>query len=108
MRQVRSTTTAITVLCLSIPGSSANNLADFLAKHRVAIQNYIMTGYGDGWKECDMLSLPPVQFVPPLSVPQYVVDIDGLKLIDIKKSMTKAYCLLVAARVTGGHFKRIF
>ena len=28
----------------------------FTAKHRTAIQEYIMSGYGDGWERCDILS----------------------------------------------------
>ena len=51
MRQVRSMTTAkIMLLCLSLQGSSASDLANFFARQKVAIQNYIMAGYGDGWK----------------------------------------------------------
>ena len=32
------------------------NSVTFIAKNRVAIERYVMSGYGNGWKHCEILS----------------------------------------------------
>ena len=32
------------------------DLEMFMTKRRVAIEGYVMSGYGNGWKNCDILS----------------------------------------------------
>ena len=39
-----------------IRGQDLNTL---LVKYSDAIERYIMTGYGEGWKHCDLLSVGP-------------------------------------------------
>ena len=40
----------VLLLCLFLEVRADDNLATFLAKHKVAMQTYMMTGYGNEWK----------------------------------------------------------
>ena len=65
------------------------------------LQGYLMTGADPGWGDCDVISLAPLSTDPSLGVPQYALDLEDLRAMarsekeDIKRSMGKAYCLLV-------------
>ena len=71
----------------------------FLAKHRNAIEAYIMTGYGDGWKHCDLLSVGSTYQSPPGDTANFQMDSKTLGTFDISSSFSSSYCLIVRIRV---------
>ena len=46
----------IGILVLQNEPQLASGQGMFLGKYRTQIQNYIMTGHGGGWQDCDILS----------------------------------------------------
>ena len=44
----------------------ANEFAAFFARHKAAMQSYMMTGAGPGWRDCDIISLVPLHTEPSL------------------------------------------
>lgn len=34
---------------------NSDGFSKFFDKHKTAIQNYMMVGYGDGWSDCDII-----------------------------------------------------
>ena len=42
--------TSLLLLCLSLEARANDGLATFFARHKVAMQTYMMTGYGNEWK----------------------------------------------------------
>ena len=75
------------------------NLNEFIAKHKVAIEAHIMAGQGGGWKECDRLVLSPEEKDTLLGIPQFVMDVASLKAFDISSALSYSHCLLVTASV---------
>ena len=63
-----------------------------LTIYKKAIENYIMTGYESRWQHCDLLSSNRYFFE---DVPQIIIDLDKLKMLDVKSTFSKSSCLLV-------------
>ena len=63
----------------------------FIAKHRDAIQKYIMTGHEEGWQHCDILSENPSY----MGVPQISIKLEKIKTLNIKSAFENSHCLLV-------------
>ena len=76
------------------------DLDEFIAKHKVAIEAHIMAGYGGGWKECDRLIVSPEEHDTPSAIPQVVMDMKSLKSFDIYSGLSQIHCLLVTAYVS--------
>ena len=69
----------------------------FTHKHLDALQSYVMTGYGHGWNQCDILSdAAGINH----SVPNIVMDLDKLRILDKKSSFSLSHCILVAYQVS--------
>ena len=90
------------VLCLAILFSSAVNgsgLDTFMAKHGKEIQDYIMTGYGNGWKNCDLMSYNVKEAAYNAGTPQFSITLDRLLTIDMGSRMSSTNCLLALYHV---------
>ena len=68
------------------------NLDQFLKEHKVEIQNYIMAGYGEGWTNCDVLSLKPIT----MDAPQFIMGFETFNKLDINSALSSSHCLLTA------------
>ena len=73
----------------------------FVAKQKFALENYLMAGNEDGWKNCDILNVSPVYPDFSLDTPQFIMDIKALETLNIKRksSFPDSHCLIVAAEV---------
>ena len=66
-----------------------------LHTYKEAIQNYMMTGYGKGWKQCDILSDRfSIEGTPHVSV-----ELDKIETLDTKTTFASSHCLLVTYHV---------
>ena len=63
----------------------------FMENYREAIQKYIMTGHGEGWQHCDILSDSPSYN----SVPQITMDLETVETLDVKSAFKYSHCLLI-------------
>ena len=68
------------------------NLDQFLKEHKVEIQNYIMAGYGEGWTNCDVLSLDPIT----MDAPQFIMGFATFNKLDSNSALSSSHCLLTA------------
>ena len=68
----------------------------FLDKYKGAIQNYIMTGHEQGWKQCDILSANKFSHE---GIPQISMDLDKILKLNVKSAFTSSQCLLVTSHV---------
>ena len=75
---------------------SCNNFGIYLARHKRAIENYIMVGHGKGWYHCDEVSQEP-NFLE--SRPQYLMDFQVLNGIDLATTFALSSCLIVSSHV---------
>ena len=66
----------------------------FLAKYKVDIQDYIMSGYGKGWMQCDIFSANHMESQLYEDIPHVSIDIKNLELIDIGATLSSSHCLL--------------
>ena len=81
-------------------GQDMGLLGTFLAKHSDAIERYIMTGYGESWKHCDLLSVGTSHSILSGDSANLHVDIKTLKTLDIATAaLSSSYCLLVISNV---------
>ena len=71
----------------------------FAAKHRTAIQEYIMVGYGDGWMHCDILSDNPKDVGFYEDIPHFAITLEKLLTIDIGHTLSSSRCLLALYEV---------
>ena len=71
----------------------------FLTKNKDHIENYIMNGYGWGWKQCDVISDLSQQSNFMDETPKFVMDLNILYNFDIRTSLASSYCLLVFGHV---------
>ena len=76
--------------------SSAANGDMFLARHRDAVENFIMTGYGKGWKNCDIITDAPQGPGFLKDNPLYVMQVDNLKIFDISTTLSSSHCVLTS------------
>ena len=63
------------------------------------IQDYIMTGHGNGWKNCDLMSYNFKEAGFNEVTPQFVITLDKLLTIDLGFLMSSTNCLLVLYQV---------
>ena len=72
----------------------------FMEKHRTALQNYIMAGYGDGWKHCDILSANLGEEAGfDAGIPHFYITLKKLLTIDIGSTLSSSHCLLALYEV---------
>ena len=69
----------------------------FLTKYRSDIQRYIMTGYGQGWKNCDLIELDFQQSSASDVTPLFLMGIQELHTSDILTTFSSSTCLLISA-----------
>ena len=75
-----------------------SGLEMFAAKHKAAIQEYIMVGYGDGWKHCDILSANPEASLYE-DIPHFAITLEKLLTIDTGSILSSSHCLLALYEV---------
>ena len=85
-------------LCLQTQ-SRGQDLGQFVADHKHAIEANIMAGYGSGWKRCDLLAISPPESDLQPETPQFVMDLASLKAFDIRTGFSDSQCLLIMAHV---------
>ena len=71
----------------------------FMAKHRTALQEYIMAGYGDGWKNCDILSGKQEDAGFYENIPHFAITHENLLTIDVGSTLSSSYCVLASYEV---------
>ena len=76
---------------------SQNNM--FLTKYRSDIESYIMTGYGEGWKNCDLIQTDYQQSSSSDETPLFLMDKKELHTSDILTTFSSSTCLLISAQV---------
>ena len=68
----------------------------FFHKYKNEIQEYIMTGHEQGWKDCDILSANTLSHE---MVPKISMELDKIKTLNIKITFASSSCLLVYCHV---------
>lgn len=71
-----------------------------LAKHMTALQEYIMAGYGDGWRDCDIFSDNFEEAVFYEDIPHFAITLEKLLTIDIGYTLSNSHCLLASYEVS--------
>ena len=72
-----------------------------LTKYRRDIENFIMKGYGDGWKHCDVIDdiSKRKQPIPSDGAARFVMTPEKLHTLDIKTTFSSSYCILISAQI---------
>ena len=78
-------------LLISFEAAHGHQKNTLLSKHKNSIQEYIMTGQENGWQNCDILSANPSD----LSVPQMLMRLEQIHMLDMKSITKDSDCLLV-------------
>ena len=76
---------------------SGQDFRAFVATYSKPIENYIMAGYGKGWRNCDILSINsklPITYQQFESV-HFVMDMDEFDSIDINSLLAPSTCTLI-------------
>ena len=81
---------------LLFEGIRGQELEAFLADHKEAIEEYIMSGYGGGWKHCDVLT---GDANIPNDVPHLVMDSKELQKLNIGTVFSSSHCLVASYHV---------
>ena len=84
------------IICLGILLTHSVQGHMFLARHREAIESYIMTGYGKGWRSCDVISDTPQGPAFLEGNPHFVMKAVDLKNFDISTTLASSHCLLAS------------
>ena len=84
---------ALAALVLYFGVVLGQNLDQFLKEHRAKIQDFIMAGYGEGWTNCDVLSLNPTGVD---DAPQFIMGFETFNKLDINSALSSSHCLLTA------------
>ena len=84
---------ALAALVLYFGVVLGQNLDQFLKEHRAKIQDFIMAGYGEGWTNCDVLSLNPTRVD---DAPQFIMGFETFNKLDINSALSSSHCLLTA------------
>ena len=71
----------------------------FMAKYLVAIEEFIMSGYGKGWTHCDIMGANLQKSSIYEHIPRVAIDIKNLKKIDLKATVSSSHCLLAMYEV---------
>ena len=87
----------VCLLVLSLACSvDCNSIRRFLDRHIRDIENYIMTGYGNGWNQCDKITLEP-KFLD--NRPLYVIDQHFMNRTELPNTIASSSCLIVTSQV---------
>ena len=86
------------VFLLIFRAAEGQELSSFLARHKRAIENYIMAGHGRGWDTCDVVTQQLLEERSLRAVPQWVMELQMLKTLETSL-LSPADCLLVTYRV---------
>lgn len=79
--------------------ANGQDLGTFLAKYSDAIERYIMTGYGESWKHCDLLSVgEPFQQRLSDDSANLHMDVNTFETFDAA-ALSSSYCLLIVSNV---------
>ena len=84
---------------LLFEGTRGQELDAFMADHKGAIEEYIMSGYGGGWKQCDVLTGHAPDANIPNDVPHLVMDSRELQKLNIGSVLSSAHCLVASYHV---------
>ena len=71
----------------------------FMAKYLVAIEEYIMSGYGNGWTHCDIMGSNLQKSSIYEHIPHVAIEIENLKTIDLKATVSSSHCLFAMYEV---------
>ena len=85
------------VFFLPKPVENSNEFSNFVSAYKMAIENYIMVGYGGGWEKCDNILISPIGPNSSSDVPQVVQEIIQLKTIDVSSTLAYSRCIIVIA-----------
>ena len=82
-------------------GAEGQQLSDFLVKHKSAIEDFIMIGHGEGWKQCDIISSISVQhrFLDSSAQPQITVDLKRVLDMDLSNVLSSSNCILISYHI---------
>ena len=82
-------------------GTKMEELGNFLMKHKMALENFILTGFGEGRKQCDILSSTSIQHrdLDISAPPQIVLKLEMLLNMDLNPLLSSSICILVSYRV---------
>ena len=82
-------------------GAEGQQLSDFLVKHKSAIENFIMIGHSEGWKQCDIISSISVQhrFLDSSAQPQITVDLKRVLDMDLSIIPSSSSCILISYHI---------
>ena len=86
---------------LFLVDADGQELSNFLVKHKLAVESFIMTGHGEGWKHCDILSSISVQHrvLDSSAQPQITVQLKRLQDMDLSIVLSSSSCILVSYHV---------
>ena len=82
-------------------GTNGQELSNFLARHEISLENFIMTGFGEGWRHCDILSATSIQDLGISARPQIVLELEKLLTLDLSPLLSSPSCILVSYHVNG-------
>ena len=86
-------------LCLGIflfsKISLGQNLNNFLNEHIAHIQDYIMSGFGGGWTNCDVLSLKPTG----VDAPHFLMKFEAFNKLNIRSALSSCQCLVASYKI---------
>ena len=82
-------------------GAEGQQLSDFLVRHKSAIENFIMIGHSEGWKQCDIISSISVQhrFLDSSAQPQITVDLKRVLDMDLSNVLSSSNCILISYHI---------
>ena len=87
----------VCLLALSLACSvDCNSIRTFFDRHISDIENYIMTGYGYGWNQCDEITLEP-KFLD--NRPLYLIDQHIINGIELPNTVASSSCLIVTSQI---------
>ena len=84
------------VFLLAVLLSSGAHGVMFMAKHRGALESYVMMGYGKGWNNCDIISdgSQGPDFLDGGT--HFVMEVDQFKNLDISTTLSLSQCVLMS------------
>ena len=71
----------------------------FTAEYRRPMEEYVMTGYGDGWRHCDTLSANKQEANIDEDIPNFSITLDRLSTIDLRSILSYSRCVLAIYEV---------
>ena len=80
---------------LAVILSSGAHGVMFMDKHRGALESYVMTGYGEGWKSCDIISDGSLGHEFQEGDTRFLMEVDQFRNLDISKTLLSSQCVLM-------------